>query len=170
MTEGNDDDRDGRPSKSARKREIEELQTLAGRMCALSDKELARLGVDARLRDALALVRPMQASGARNRQLKHCVKFMDPAALDDVRAYLDDRNSQRVAVNRGFHELERWRDRLVDGGDDALQALFDEHPALDRQRVRQLCRDAIREKETGKPAGAARKLFRHLRDALMPTN
>jgi ribosome-associated protein len=157
---------DARPSKSARKREMEVLQALAERLAALSDSELARLGVDARLREALALVRPMRPSGARNRQLKHCVKFIDIETLAEVRAYLDDRQSHRIAANREFHEIERWRDRLIDEGDQALQALFDSYGRLDRQRIRQLCRDAMREKQTGRPAGAGRRLFRELRDSL----
>jgi ribosomal 50S subunit-associated protein YjgA (DUF615 family) len=44
--------------------------------------------------------------------------------------------------------------------------LFEHYEFVDRQRVRQLCRDAIREQQSGKPAGAARRLFRFLREAL----
>lgn len=161
------DQDDERPSKSARKRELAGLLELAGRMAGLSDAELARLGVATDLRAALDLVRPMRASGARNRQLKHCVKFMEPAELGEVEAYLVDRNSQQVAANRAFHAIERWRDRLVAEGDLALQALFDEYSDLDRQQVRQLCRDAIRERDSGRPAGAGRRLYRYLREALV---
>lgn len=161
-----DDDTFEPPSKSARKREVEGLQVLADRMSQLSDKELKRLRVPDQLRDAIALVRPMRPSGARNRQLKHCVKFMDAGELGEVVAYLDDRNSQQVAANRAFHEIERWRDRLLDEGDPALEALFDAHQDLDRQHTRQLYRDALREKDAGKPVGAGRKLFRFLRDSL----
>lgn len=167
MNQGNDTER---PSKSARKREIEALHVLAGQMAGLSDAELGRLGVDQALRDALALVRPMKASGARNRQLKHCVKFMDGEALGEVRAYLEDRHSQQVSANRAFHAIERWRDRLLGEGDKALEALFDTYPDLDRQRLRQLCRDAVREQESGKPAGAMRRLFRYLRESLPGVN
>lgn len=156
---------DGRPSKSARKREIEMLQALAERMAGLSDKELKRLEVGEQLRAAIDLVRPMRPSGARNRQLKHCVKFMDMDELTEVMAYLDDRHSQQVSINQEFHQLERWRDRLIAEGDEALNALFDERPGLDRQRTRQLARDAAREKNTGKPVGAGRKLFRFLRES-----
>lgn len=155
-----------RPSKSARKREFEALQVLAERLAALSDAELVRLHVDEPLRDAVALVRPMRPSAARNRQIRHCVRFMDVDALAEVRAYLDDRLSHKVAVNREFHELERWRDRLADQGDAALRVLFDAYPQLDRQRFRQLSRDAVREQQTGSPAGAGRKLFHALRAAL----
>lgn len=167
MDEGNGAER---PSKSARKREIEALQALAERMSGLSDQELARLGVDPRLRDAIALVRPMKPSGARNRQLKHCVRFMDADDLAQVRAYLDDRRSQQVASNRAFHEIERWRDRLIAEGDRALEALLDSQGDLDRQHLRRLCRDAIRERDSGSPAGAGRRLFRFLRDALGDAN
>lgn len=157
---------DSRLSKSARKRDLEALQKLAEQMTALSDAELQRLEVDERLRSAIDLVRPMRPSGARNRQLRHCTKFMDETALADVQNYLADRQSRRLAVNRELHAIERWRDRLVNEGDKALQSLHENYAALDRQHLRQLCRDAGREKETGKPAGAGRKLFRYLRETL----
>lgn len=54
-------DESDRPSKSAKKRELSELQHLAEQMTGLSDKELQRLGVDAQLRAAIDLVRPMKA-------------------------------------------------------------------------------------------------------------
>lgn len=159
-------------SKSARKREIEALHVLAERMAGLSDGELKRLEVDESLRAALAQVRSMKPSGARNRSIKHCVKFMDADALQPVMLYLDDRKSHQLEVNQKFHALEALRDRLIDGGDDAIQALFESHPqaVLDRQRLRLLSRDAMRERETGKPAGAARKLFRYLRETVGPRN
>jgi len=159
-----------KPSKSARKREVAALQVLADQMAALSDKELERLGVDEPLREAIEQVRAMRPSGARNRQLKHCVKYMDVEALAEVRAYIEDHHSQRVAANRRFHEIEQWRDRLVQEGDAALEVLLSTHQNIDRQRIRQLCRDASREKETGKPAGAGRKLYRYLREIMETAN
>lgn len=166
----NDAIQGGRPSKSARKRELAALQALAEQMTALNDRELADLGVDARLREALALVRPMRPSGARNRQLKHCVKFMDPDELGAVQAYLDGRHSRDVATKQAFKQAEYWRDRLAAEGDGALQTLLDQYQHLDRQRLRQLSRDAAREKALGQPAGAGRKLFRFLHAALSQTN
>ena len=155
-----------KPSKSARKREMAALQKLADQMTVLSDGELQRLGVDESLRAAIAQVRAMRPSGARNRQLKHCVKFMDMQTLAEVRAYLQDQHSQRVDANRRFHEIEKWRDRLIEEGDEGLEALFATDGNLDRQHVRQLCRDAARERSTGKPAGAGRKLYRYLHEFL----
>lgn len=163
-------DESDRPSKSAKKRELSELQHLAEQMTGLSDKELQRLGVDAQLRAAIDLVRPMKASGARNRQLKHCVKLMDAEELEPVTLYLRDRHSQKLAVNQTFHELESLRDRLIQGGDEALSDFLESRSdrEIDRQQLRQLCRDAARERESGRPAGAGRRLFRYLRETLAP--
>lgn len=155
-----------RPSKSARKREIVAMQQLAERMTGLSDRELERLGVGTPLRQALDQARGMKASAARNRHIKYCVRLMDPQELDQVQAYLADRQSQQVASNRLLHAAERWRDRLIDEGDTGLDALIEEHADLDRHALRQLQRDAARERATGRPAGAGRKLFRALREAL----
>lgn len=153
-----------RPSKSARKRELLALQELVERMAALSDRQLAQLSVDERLRDGIAQLRSMPPSGARNRQLKHCVKFIDPDELAEVTAFLDNQQSSRVAANREFHDLERWRERLVGEGDIALDDYLQENPEVDRQHLRRLCRDAARERDSGKPAGAGKKLFRYLRE------
>ena len=164
------EDRAERPNKSAQKRELAALQVLAERMLDLTEREFAELGVEQDLREALAQVRPMRASGARNRQLKHCVKLMDRGELAEVEAYLDNRKAQQVAVNQAFHAIERWRDRLIAGGDDVLSELLDQHPDLDRQHLRQLCRDAAREHKKGKPAGAGKKLFRFLREQVFSDN
>jgi ribosome-associated protein len=153
-----------KPSKSARKRELAALQELAEQMAALSDSELQRLGVDESLRHEIQQVRSIRPSGARNRQLRHCVRYMGVQSLGEVRAYLEDRHSQQVSANQTFHRLEQLRDRLVQSGDEALAELIDDDPTLDRQRLRQLVRDAQREVQQGSPAGAGKKLFRFLRE------
>jgi ribosome-associated protein len=152
-----------RPSKSARKREMAALLALAERMTQLSDADLARLEVDAALREALDLARRMKSSGARNRQLRHCVHLMDTDELAPVRAFLDNRHAAQVGAKRRFHEAERWRDRLVAEGDTALDALLVRFSQGDRQQARQLVLAAQREQRSGKPAGAGRRLFRWLR-------
>lgn len=95
---------------------------------------------------------------------------MDAEELEPVTLYLRDRHSQKLAVNQTFHELESLRDRLIQGGDEALSDFLESRSdrEIDRQQLRQLCRDAARERESGKPAGAGRRLFRYLRETLAP--
>ena len=153
-----------RPNKSALKREQAERSQLIERATGLTDRELQQLGLDDDAIGEIARVRAIKPSGARNRQLKFCVKQLRAVDLGTVEMYLDDRQSQQLEINQVFHHLERWRDRLVEEGDKLLGEAMQEWPALDRQQFRQLVRDAQREDQQDKPAGAKRKLFRYLRD------
>lgn len=153
-----------RPNKSQQKRDLAARAELIERMTGLSDKELRKLDVADEDIALVAELRAMKPSGARNRQLKYCVKQLDGVDLSTVETYLYNRQSQQLEMNQAFHRLENWRDRLVREGDEAIGGAMDEWPHLDRQRLRQLVRDAQREAEGGKPPGAARKLFRYLRE------
>lgn len=157
------DDISSRPNKTRLKREIQARSALVEQMTGLSDGELARLGMDADAIAEIARVRSIKPSGARKRQLKFCVKRLQATDLSQVELYLNNRQSQQVSANQAFHRLEQWRDRLIGEGDGVIGEVLAEWPALDRQQLRQLVRDARREREHGKPVGAGRKLFRYLR-------
>lgn len=157
-------ERGQRPNKTALKREIAARAELLERATGLNDHELARLGLDEDAIAEIGKVRAIHPSGARKRQLKYCLKQLADEDFDNLRIYLEDRQSQQVEVNRVFHRLERWRDRLIAEGDALIGEAAAEWPGLDRQQLRQLIRDARRERDTGKPAGASRRLFRHLRE------
>jgi ribosome-associated protein len=83
--------------------------------------------------------------------------------LTVAETYINDRHSHQLAINQAFHLLEKWRDRLVEEGYEAMGAAMDEWPDMDRQQLRHLVRDAKKEHESGKPAGAKKKLFQFLR-------
>lgn len=153
-----------RPNKTALKRELAERSALIELATGLTDKELGRLGLAADDIAEIARVRAIKPSGARNRQLKYCVKQLAGVDLAAIDTFLNDRHSQQLEVNQAFHRLEQWRDRLIEQGDALLGEAMQEWPQLDRQQFRQLVRDARREAQQGKPAGAGRKLFRHLRE------
>jgi len=153
-----------RPNKTALKRELAARGALIEQATQLSDAELRRLGIADQDIEEIARVRAIKPSGARKRQLKFCVKRLAEADLSAVETYLNDRHSQQLALNQAFHKLEQWRDRLIEEGDGLLGEAMQEWPHLDRQQFRQLVRDARREKEHGKPVGAKKKLFRHLRE------
>jgi len=61
---------------------------------------------------------------------------------------------------------ERWRDRLLEEGDHVLEELVTQHPDVDRQYLRQLMRNAGKEKLANKPPRSARLLFRYLRELM----
>ena len=153
-----------RPNKTALKREIAARSELIEQATQLTDAELSKIGLAEDDIAEIAAVRAIKPSGARNRQLKFCVKSLADVDLSGVDTYLNNRHSQQLEVNQAFHHLEQWRDRLIEEGDGLLGELATEWPHLDRQKLRHLVRDARREVEHGKPAGAKRKLFRYLRE------
>jgi ribosome-associated protein len=160
-------DEDGlviRPNKTRRKRELAELQSLVMEIIKLGEGERDKLNLDSKFLEGVALAAKMKPSSGRNRQIKYLVKLLQKQDLEQVRQWFDNRDSKHSEENRRFHALEQWRDRLVEEGDAALGEFLQRYPRADRQQVRSLMRSASREKATGKPAGAGRKLFRLLRE------
>ena len=158
-----EDDNDELPSKSAKKREMKALQELSRRLAGLPEATLDRFELADSTRAVIREIARMKPSGARNREMKYAAQHLAQEDLAAVHAWFEDSKARHAAENRHFHELERWRDRLVAEGDEALTELMTERPELDVQAIRQLMRTARREAEAGKPPAAARKLFKLLR-------
>lgn len=176
-TEGGDEAGEGdeeeiqyavRPNKSQLKRDMQALQELGDKLTTLKEGVLAEFGFSERTLAAIIECRRIPRGGARNRQLKFIAKRLSNEDTASAIAHFDEMKSRQLAENRHFHQLEQLRDRLIDEGDQVLGELLDEHPELDRQQLRQLIRGGQKERQTGKPAGAGRKLFRYLRESLAP--
>ena len=111
----------------------------------------------------------MASHGARKRQLGFLAKQMrreDPDALDAIRDALDAGGDAARRETALLHRAEAAREQLIEGGDDALAAFLEAHPDADRQRLRQLLRNAAEERARGKPPRAYRELFRELRELM----
>ena len=113
---------DLKPSKSQKKRAQTALQDLGEQLIDLPDEHLESLSLDERLYDAIQGARRMKSHEAQRRQKQFIGKLMrdvDQAPIDTLLARLngDDRRQKRIFAN-----AERWRDRLVAEGHEALQA------------------------------------------------
>jgi len=160
-----EDDSDGagpaRPSKSALKREFAAIQGLVRRLAALSDSQLAALPLEEETREAVQALRRMKRQ-AMERQVRYASGLLarsDHVALAAAVDLLE--RPQRTAV-RAFHEVERWRARLVAGDRELLADIVARYPAVESAVIEGLVEDAQREAGTGHPARAARALFRYL--------
>ncbi len=153
-------------SKSQIKREMKDLQSLGEELVGLSKDRLAELPLDSALREAIALAQNIKAHGGRKRQLKFIGKLLRSSDADAISQSLQlHREKERRAATL-FHHVEQWRDRLLEEGDTALEALLQDYPQADRQQIRILIRNARKEREAGKPPAAARNLFRQLRELI----
>ncbi len=165
MDEFEDEFQQHPPSKTALKRQMTALQKLGETLVELSDRELATMPIeDERLREVIQEARGIRSHSARRRHLQYLGKLMrdiDPAPIEQA---LEAMHQRRRGNAEAFHQLEQWRDRLLQEGDPAVQALLEEFPAGDRQLLRQLIRQHRKETQAGKPPAASRKLFRYLRE------
>ena len=161
--------RDERPSRSSLRRDALAVFELAEALVALSEAQLAQVPMPDEIAALVAESRRITQHIARKRQLQFLAKHLrrHEDALPAMRAALErDRLDKRADAAR-LHRVEHWRDRLIDGGDDALGELLTEQPGADRQRLRQLARNAAAERAANKPPVAARELFRALRALLI---
>lgn len=151
-------------SKSQLKRDAHALQSLGEELVKLPVAKLARIPLPESLGDAIDEARRIKSRGAHKRQLQYIGKMMRHIDIEPIRHALDTLkdNSRQETVR--LHRLEQWRDRLLEEGDAALSELLSEQPQADRQHLRQLIRNALKERGQNRPPKAARELFRYLRE------
>lgn len=160
-----DQDDDQYVSKSQLKRDAEAQQALGNKLVELSTGKLDKIPLDDELRDAIALAQRIRnkREGFR-RQLQHIGKLMrnrDTGPIEQALYQLENAHHEQNAL---FHQLEKHRDAILGEGDAAIQAFLDSYPNADRQKLRQLYRQAQKQQQQNKPPSAARELFKYLRE------
>jgi len=150
-------------SKTEMKNDMNDLQKLGEELVELKPSQLEKIPMPEDLMDAIKDAQRFNKE-AKRRQLQFIGKLMrniDPepiqAALDKIR----NKHSQNTAV---LHKLEQLRDRIVEQGDEAINDAMELYPEIDRQRMRQLARQAKKEKSNNKPPKASREIFQILRE------
>ncbi|HEY5559738.1 MAG TPA: ribosome biogenesis factor YjgA [Steroidobacteraceae bacterium] len=155
------------PTKSELKRQARDVQELADRLVGAPEAVVSGLDLPEKLADAIALARRITAHGALLRQRQFVAKLMRGVDPGPIRIALEaDAQTARQEAAQ-FRRAERWRDRLVDERDTAIDEFIGECPAADRAQLSHLVAAAAAERGTGKPAGAGRELFRWLRARLI---
>jgi ribosome-associated protein len=149
-------------SKTRRKREMTELQSLGAALVALPVAQLDNMPLEADLRQAVMEAKRIRSHEAKRRQLQYIGRLMREVDAEPVRAALaavEGNSAQAAAAHR---RLETWRERLL-SDDEALTRFAGEHPGADLQELRALIRNARKEQKDGKPPRAFRELFRVLK-------
>lgn len=150
-------------SKTQKKREMHALQELGEALVALSAEQLAKFGLEDILLDAILDAQRMPSHGAKRRQLQYIGKLMRSVDPEPIAAMLEQIHQKGRAETARFHALERWRERLIEEGDTALNDLLTAYPEVDRQYLRQLIRNAQQERKKQQTQRYARLLFQYLK-------
>ncbi|BCA92270.1 MAG: ribosome biogenesis factor YjgA [Pseudomonadota bacterium] len=160
------DEQEERPSKSQLKREMHALQALGETLIAMKPAERARFPLSDDMLRAIEETSRIRSHEGRRRHMQYVGKLIRKEDLTAIQGVFDAIEQEKEQRDHAFHRLEKWRDRLVDEGDDAVDLFMADYPNADRQALRQLVRNARKEREQGKPPTSSRKLFKHLRDTL----
>ena len=149
-------------SKTQRKKEMLELQSLGVELVELAESQIADLPIPDNLREAVLEAKRIKSHEAKRRQLQYIGRLMRDVDPAPIRAQLDaliGHSAQEAARHR---RLEAMREKLL-ADDGALTAYVAEHAGADLQALRTLIRNARREQKEGKPPRAFRELFRLLK-------
>ena len=151
-------------SRSQRRRDYLAVQELGESLVRLSPGHFARMPLEEALRVAVVEARRLEGSAYR-RHLRHIARLLahgDPEAIRTAMEYVSDSGPAAGARRR---RQEARRDRLLAGGDEAIQELIEEHPGAERQRLRRMVRGAHAERDAGEEGGReARALVAYLRE------
>lgn len=158
-------------SKSQRKREADSIRELGLRLTELGASELSTIELPDDVLSAIEEYSRIKAHGARKRQLGFLAKRLRHVDTDPIDAALEKIRQTARANTISLHTVEQWRDRLLGDGEnesakEALTAFIHDYPDADRQKLRHLQSQALKEREKNKPPAAARQLFKLIRDLI----
>ena len=153
------------PSKTKIKKQMHDLQDLGEELVGLGKDQLAQLDIPETLRDAIREIHRIKKFGAIRRQMQYIGKLMRDIETAPIIAKLNTWKGTSQQHIGYMHQLERWRERLLEG-DAALTELLAAYPQTDVQRLRTLIRNTLKEREAGKPAKNYREIFQVLRETI----
>ena len=88
--------------------------------------------------------------------------------VEDIEAAIElmlNKNNQADVL---LNKIETIRTELIANGDSQINELLEQYPELERQKLRQLVRQAAKEAKAEKPAKGYKELFQYLKDIIMP--
>ena len=157
-------------SKSELKRDAQQYQQLAIDLAAMSNKQRERLPLSDDLVEAMVVADKIRAkSEAYRRHINYISKTLrltDNVA--DIEAAIElmlNKNNQADVL---LNKIESTRTELINNGDSLINELLEQYPSLERQKLRQLVRQAAKEAKAEKPAKGYKDLFQNLKEVMMP--
>lgn len=144
------------------KRDMTALQILGERLTALDKKQLQTLNLPERLYDALIEFKRLTAHGAISRQKQFIGKLMRTVDPEPIQELLNKIAGASDRHSGWLHQLERTREQLLSDS-KAVENFIAEFPQVDIQALRQLIRNANKEREQQKPPKYYRELFQLLK-------
>lgn len=159
-----------RPNKTKIKKEINVLFAMGEVMAALTADQLASLELPENIHQALSEVSGMPPTGARKRLLKYIAGQLHKLDVEPFREKMALIQHTSVHSVREHHLVEKWRDQLINQGNEVLTELVNQYPSADLQHIRSLLRNIKKETQNSAPPRSTRLLYQYLKNLLKADN
>ncbi len=152
-------------SRSAQKREAQEIRKLAEKIADLGDLSFKQLNFpDDLIKESLMVARSLKInSDERRRQLQYVAKLLRNEDLDDLRSQINSLGATPKADLNAL-KLENLRENMILGGIKVINEFCSLIQDTDRNKLRNLVKKAqeeLKEERVDRPA--ARTLFKLLK-------
>ncbi|MGY5452054.1 ribosome biogenesis factor YjgA [Agarivorans sp. MS3-6] len=145
------EDEDDWISKSEIKREADKLKKLGVELVGLTNPQLDSISMSPTLREAIALAKRLKDKReASRRHMNYIGKVLRTENMEQINDGLDKIHNKHIYHAQAQLALEKQCERLIKEGDEAINDLVERSPNLERQKLRQLVRQAKKELEPGK--------------------
>ncbi|CAM4434933.1 MULTISPECIES: ribosome biogenesis factor YjgA [Pseudoalteromonas] len=157
-------------SKSELKREALELHELGCEIAGLAKKQREKLPLTDELKEAMTVADRIRAkTDAYRRHMNYIAKTLRSTPnVEDIQAAMDLMLNKNNKADVLLNKIELIRDEVIAKGDSKINELLDKYPELERQKMRQMARQASKEVKAEKPGKAYKELFQYLKEAIMP--
>ena len=151
-------------SKSEIKREMHQLQDFAQNIVNMSKHQRSKLPLTEDLKDAMIVADKIaNKHEALRRHIRHIAKILLETDLAPINQALDVMANKHQQESAKHLKLEELRDSLMANSNDLIEQLLAENEQLERQKLRQLVRQASKEYHADKPAKYYQELFNYLK-------
>ncbi len=151
-------------SRTQVKQEATELQKLGERLISLTRAQLLCIDIPKELLDAITLYKSLSTNKATRRQKQYIGALMRQIELAPVLKALKHIEDGLPLTNGITKELKLWQKDLIDGEDAPIETILTKFPNADRQKLRQLVRNARKEKLSAKSQKSAKSLLSYLKE------
>lgn len=156
------------PSKTQLKKEAHAFVEMGEKLLEIPEAQLPQIDLP-EVVDAILAAKRITKGNARKRQMQYIGKLLRRSDTTSLTQVLNRFDASSTEHANQFHQLENWRERLINEDANVMNEIIAVHPEVDRQHLRSLTRNAIREREKlnasekAVPPTQFRKLFQYLR-------
>jgi len=103
---------DSQLSRSEKKRRAKSIEQLVNELASLTDNEIISLPCEQEIQEEIRSAKNLKG-GAKKRQLKYATKLLRDKPVEELYDFLAQKKGSILKKNREFHELENFRNLLI---------------------------------------------------------